>query len=53
MEEVRLSAQIVRRGNFGVEIFQFDEPRPMLASRSDVIGDLKMNLHEQWISKPK
>jgi Glyoxalase/Bleomycin resistance protein/Dioxygenase superfamily len=41
MEEVRLSAQIVRRGNFGVEIFQFDEPRPMLASRSDVIGDLR------------
>jgi methylmalonyl-CoA/ethylmalonyl-CoA epimerase len=41
MEEVRLSAQIVRRGDFGVEIFQFDEPRPMPASRSDVIGDLR------------
>jgi catechol 2,3-dioxygenase-like lactoylglutathione lyase family enzyme len=41
MEEVRLSAQIVRRGDFGVEIFQFDEPRAMPASRSDVIGDLR------------
>jgi methylmalonyl-CoA/ethylmalonyl-CoA epimerase len=41
MEEVRLSAQIVRRGDFGVEIFQFDEPRSMPASRSDVIGDLR------------
>jgi catechol 2,3-dioxygenase-like lactoylglutathione lyase family enzyme len=41
MEEVRLSAQIVRRGDFRVEIFQFDEPHPMPASRSDVIGDLR------------
>jgi glyoxylase I family protein len=41
MEEVRLSAQIVRRGDFGVEIFQFDESRSMPASRSDVIGDLR------------
>jgi hypothetical protein len=28
MEEVRLSAQIVRRGDFGVEIFQFDSRAP-------------------------
>jgi methylmalonyl-CoA/ethylmalonyl-CoA epimerase len=41
MQDVRLSAQIVRRGDFRVEIFQFDESRPMPASRSDVIGDLR------------
>jgi methylmalonyl-CoA/ethylmalonyl-CoA epimerase len=41
MEEVRLSAQIVPRGDFGVESLQFDEPRPMPASRSGVIGDLR------------
>ena len=28
MQDVRLSVQIVRRGDFRVEIFQFDEPHP-------------------------
>jgi catechol 2,3-dioxygenase-like lactoylglutathione lyase family enzyme len=41
MEDVRLSAQQVRRGDFRVEIFQFDEPRAVASSRSDVIADLR------------
>lgn len=41
LENLHLSAQIVRRGDFRVEIFQFDEPHPVPASRSDVIGDLR------------
>lgn len=41
VESERLSLRWVRRGDFVVEIFQFDEPRPLPCSRSDVIGDLR------------
>jgi methylmalonyl-CoA/ethylmalonyl-CoA epimerase len=41
VESERVSLRWVRRGDFVVEIFQFDEPRPVPSTRSDVIGDLR------------
>ena len=41
VESERVSLRWVRRGDFVVEIFQFDEPRAVPSARSDVIGDLR------------
>lgn len=41
VERERLSLRWVRRDDFVVEIFQFDDPRPAPSSRSDVMGDLR------------